>query len=221
MSGQRGPAAGGGRWVEVGPARLERWLDGFVERHGAGPVSVASDAVVVHGADGEVATVSVPFPPLATDDDEPWGGLVGHVLRPRVVGLLLARKGGYAAGVVEGGRLTSSKVGSRHVQGRSAAGGWSQQRFARRREGQAREAAGSAADTAFRILLAEGVRLDALVTGGDRAMVSAVLADDRLRRLSPLVQERFLAVPDPRRDVLVKAVTQALSVRVLLTDPPA
>jgi peptide subunit release factor 1 (eRF1) len=109
--------------------------------------------------------------------------------------------------VVEDGRLTASKVGSRHVQGRSAAGGWSQQRFARRREGQAREAAGAAADTVARVLLPESARLDTLVTGGDRAMVDTVLEEARLKPLRAIVGARFLAVP------------QALAVRVRVEEP--
>ena len=28
------PAAGGGRWVEVDPGRVARWVEGFTDRHG-------------------------------------------------------------------------------------------------------------------------------------------------------------------------------------------
>ncbi|MDX6432918.1 MAG: hypothetical protein QOE54_5284, partial [Streptosporangiaceae bacterium] len=28
------PASGGGRWLEVAPERIARWLAGFGERHG-------------------------------------------------------------------------------------------------------------------------------------------------------------------------------------------
>ena len=31
------PAAGGGRWVEVDPERLSRWVAGFAERQGEFP----------------------------------------------------------------------------------------------------------------------------------------------------------------------------------------
>ena len=44
------PAAGGGRWVEVPPERLARWLDGFAARHGdpavAGTTYTAPDGAV-------------------------------------------------------------------------------------------------------------------------------------------------------------------------------
>jgi hypothetical protein len=198
------PAAGGGRWVTVSPDRLPRWLAGFAERHG----ETSSDGATFTAADGAVAEVEVPFPPLV-------GDLVEHVQRPRTVGVLLVRKGGHAAGVFEAGRLVSSKVGSRHVQGRSAAGGWSQQRFARRREGQADVALQAAADVAVRILLAQP--LDAVVTGGERTAVDAVLADRRLEPLRPLVTGRLLDVPDPRLTVLQTCRWADVWIRVL--DP--
>jgi hypothetical protein len=67
--------------------------------------------------------------------------------------VLLVRLGGYAAGVFTGypPALGPAKVGSRLVHGRSAAGGWSQHRFARRREKQANEALSAAADAAVLI----------------------------------------------------------------------
>ena len=89
-----------------------------------------------------------------------------------------------------GTRMVESKVGQRHVQGRTKAGGQSQQRFARRRDNQARVAYEAAAEHAARIL--DGV--PAVVTGGDHAAVEAVLSD---RRLAGLV--RRAAVPGRAR----------------------
>jgi Actinobacteria/chloroflexi VLRF1 release factor len=79
--------------------------------------------------------------------------LAAHARKPRTVGVLLVRLGGYAAGVFTGYPpvLGAAKVGSRLVHGRSAAGGWSQHRFARRREKQASEALSAAADAAVMI----------------------------------------------------------------------
>ena len=141
--------------MSVPPERLARWLLGFAERHDGATPSYDGNVVRLAGGDGAVAEVEVPFGPLVLDvpdDDAPDGqrdadddliagqrcsaALVAHCLRERRIGVLLVRLGGHAAGVFEGRRLVSSKVGSRQVHGRSAAGGWSQQRFARRREGQ-------------------------------------------------------------------------------------
>jgi hypothetical protein len=141
---------------------LARWLDGFAQRHGAVTTTTTPDEVRLLAQDGSEAVVEVPFPPLT-------GDLVSHVRRDRTVGVLLVRKGGHAIGVFTGDALQDSKVGTRHVQGRTAAGGWSQQRFARRREGQTAVAVQAAADTAARVLLAND--LDAVEAGGDRGMV--------------------------------------------------
>ena len=154
--------------VDVGPERLQRWLDGFAQRHGGVDVMFSPDVVAVTGADGARAEVEVPFPPLPGED---VGALLQHVQRDRTLGVLLVRLGGHACGVFEGSRLVTSKVGSRQVHGRSTAGGWSQQRFARRREGQVRVALGAAAETAARVLLPEVARLDGVVVGGERTAV--------------------------------------------------
>ena len=206
------PAAGGGRWVSVPPERLARWLAGFAERHGAYDVTAGPDQVVLVAADGARAECEVPFPPLQ-------GDLLGHACTDRRVGVLLVRLGGYAAGVFEGDRLVASKVGSRQVHGRSAAGGQSQQRFARRREGQVRVALAAAADNVVRILVPEAPRLDALVVGGDRAAVDEVLTDRRLQPLLPLVSGRLLDVPDPRLKVLQATPELFRAVRIRVVDP--
>ena len=132
--------------------------------------------------------------------------------RPRRIGLLLARKGAVAVGVADGTELVASKVDRAYVQGRTAAGGWSQQRFARRRDNQAKAALGEAAELAVRILLPEAGRLAALVAGGDRRAVDGVLADRRLAPLAALRADRLLDVPEPRHAVLVEAVAAARAV---------
>ncbi|MEP7055566.1 MAG: acVLRF1 family peptidyl-tRNA hydrolase [Actinomycetota bacterium] len=215
------PAAGGGRHVDVAPERLEKWLSGFVENHGAVVCDATPALVRVIAADGALAECEVPFPPLAVDHPAAYADLVAHALRPRRIGVLLVRLGGYAVGVFEGSTLVSSKVGSRQVHGRSAAGGWSQQRFARRREGQARDALSDAADTAVRILLpvAPGPALDAIVLGGDKRAVSAVMEDPRLASLRPRVQPRVIDVPDPRLRVLQDSPRLFRSVRIRVVDP--
>ena len=217
MSGGRpGPAP---RAVDVPAERLAGWLTRFAERHGEVTWTGSGPAVVVTAADGARAECAVPFPPLAVDRAAPYGGLVAHVERARRVGVLLVRKGGYAAGVFDGDRLVASKVGSRLVQGRSAAGGQSQQRFARRRENQAAQAYAAAADVAARILGPESGRLEALVPGGDRRAVDAVLGDSRLARLALLPRGRFLAVPDPRLRVLTTTPEQFRAVGIMVAEP--
>lgn len=197
------------RSVAVAPERLAKWLAGFAERHGLPAYEITPELVTVTGEDGSVARITVPFPPLD-------GDLVEHARKPRRYGVLLVRRGGYGAGVYDGSTVVETKVGSRHVQGGTKAGGWSQQRFARRRENQAREAFAAAADVAARILGAAD--LEALYCGGDRLAIDAVLADKRLAGLRDLVRDPFLAVPDPRARVLAEAAERARNVRIEVTD---
>jgi hypothetical protein len=169
---------------------------------------------------GTVAECVVPFLSCWTPAGDAVEALAAHATAPRRVGVLLVRLGGYAAGVFDGTALVGSKVGSRHVQGRSAAGGWSQQRFARRRANQADQALDAAADTAARILVPAAADLDALVLGGERKAVDRVLAAPALKALAAVpVEPRFLPVPDPRLDVLKTTPAQFRAVTVRLIDP--
>lgn len=206
------PAAGGGRWVTTSPERLQRWLDGFAARHGAVERTFDDSVVRLVAEDGAVAEVEVPFPPLT-------GGLVEHVLRDRRVGVLLVRLGGCACGVFDGPKLVASKVTTRQVHGRIAAGGQSQQRFSRRRDGQVRVMMQASADTAVRVLLPEAGSLDAVVVGGERTAVDDVLADRRLAPLRPLVTGRLLDGPDPRLKVLEASYEQLRQVWIRVVDP--
>jgi len=208
------------RRVEVAAERLSGWLDRFAERNGAVSWDAGPARVTVRAANGAVAVCEVPFPPLEVGTAALYGGLVAHVLTERLVGVLLVRKGGYAAGVFRGTALLSSKVGSRLVQGRSAAGGSSQQRFARRRENQAKRAYGAAADTAVRVLLPEIARLQAVVLGGDRRAVDLTLEDPRLAPLRRLVVGRLLVVSDPRQRILITTPELFRAVHIEITDPP-
>jgi hypothetical protein len=210
------PAAGGGRWVPVAPQRLTRWIDGFAQRHGPAVAQVQPYGVLLRAEDG--ATAELHAPPGATAAAD-LDGFLAEANRPRRLGLLLARKGAVAVGVADGDELVASKVDRAYVQGRTAAGGWSQQRFARRRDNQAKAALGEATELAVRILLPEAGRLAALVAGGDRRAVDGVLADRRLGPLAALRAERLLDVPEPRHAVLVEAVAAARAVHILIREP--
>ena len=209
------PAAGGGRWVDVAPDRLTRWLNGFTGRHGHTTVAVTDGLVHLSAADGSVAQLYPPpgAPPSATVED-----FVDEALTERRIGLLLARQSAVAVGIAAGPTLVSSKVDTSYVQSRTAAGGWSQQRFARRRENQAKAAGQQAAAIAVRLLLPELATLACVVTGGDRRTVDGVLADPRLAPVAAIRAERFLDVPEPRRTVLEQAVAQARAIRIRVVD---
>jgi len=225
----KNPAAGGGRWVDVPPERLVSWIVTFGRRHGgAGPVSrdQAGASVTFTAADQATAECHPPFPPLKPFPDGPdpaaaAGLIVAHAVADRTVGVLLVRLGGYAVGVFTGTppRLVSSKTGSRPVHGRSAAGGWSQQRFARRRENQAATALRAAADAAAGVFGRYGADgLDAVVLGGDKRAIAGLRGDERLAPYLDRAAGRFLTVPDPRPAVLRDIPSAYLAIRIRLTE---
>jgi hypothetical protein len=200
---------------DIPPERLERWLERWTALHGEiTEERTAPERLTLTAADGAVLDLDPPFPPLR---GKGVAGLLAHVRRDRVVGVLLVRLGGHATGVFSGRRLVTSKVDSRFVKGRHRKGGSSQRRFERRREGQARQALEQAADTAARVLLPHKRDLDAVVLGGDRAALREVMEDARLRVLRPLLVEPVLEVPEPRLKVLEATPDAFLATRLTVS----
>ena len=196
--------------VLVPAARCERWVANFGSRHDGVALAVTDGRLAGAAPDGSTFTAALPFD-TAYHGPAEAGALAAAVAAPADWGLLLVRKGGFAVARLAGETVTGSKVGQRHVQGRTKAGGQSQQRFARRRDNQARQAYEAAAGHAVRLLAGTPV----LVTGGDHGAVEAVLAD---ARLGSRVAGRWLPVPDPRRRVLEAAVEDAMSVEFVVEN---
>lgn len=186
---RRHPAA---RTVLVPPARLDGWVERFGRRHGE-PTATRDEHMV---------TLTAPDGAEASYDPTPG---------PERFGLVLTRRGGYAVGLVDGDRLVASKCGTRYVQGRTKAGGQSQQRYARRRGNQASALVRDCTAACDRVLAGTS----GLVTfrGGDRELVGQVLAAIRVD-LAPA--DRWLDVREPRHAVLEEAVGQARAVPVHL-----
>jgi hypothetical protein len=142
----------------------------------------------------------------------------GEALQP-AFGVLLVRRAGYAVARYRGGEVVERKVGSRHVHGRTAAGGWSQQRYARRRANQADEVAAAAAAWADRILGPDAEPAPQfLVTGGDRPLLAAARA-----LLAPAVAALptpiHLAVGTPETAVLATVPDRVLVVGIEVHEP--
>jgi len=237
-TGSRG--TGPARRIEVDPERIVKWVNGFAERHGelhgiaGSPTwSSAQRLVTLTAADGATAVLE-PFAPgdggvpgdgeVPADSRDPGRrgelkGLAGWATPPTSVALVLIRRGGYAVGLGQGPELIAHKVGTRYVQSRTAAGGWSQHRFARRRDNQADALVVSVIEHTRRVVLASPT--DALVVGGDRSLVRDVLADPRLARLARLPRRELFDLPDPKLVVLKQALRRGRAVRITLSEPDA
>ena len=231
------------KWFDVPAERFARWIAGFATRHGVPATDAPAGSLAAVTAPGRV-TFTAPdgataqcHPPFAESFTVPGGdgpgrpgpaalvaAITAHASAPRVTGVLLVRLGGYAAGVFTGypPALADAKTGSRPVHGRSAAGGWSQQRFARRREKQASEAVRAAADAAALVFGRwPGAPLDAFVLGGDKRAAAELQGDPRLAPYLARATARFITVPDPKRSVLQATPAQFAAVRIMLTEPAA
>src|ERR1700733_2365691 len=102
------PASGGGKYVEISPARVSGWFLRFGERHqGIRQTELTDHQVTVVATDGSTAVAQVPFAPLRTVNGGrlEWRAgqpplyyerlvvddLVAHLHVPRRIGLLLVR----------------------------------------------------------------------------------------------------------------------------------
>ncbi len=202
--------------MSVPVRRLLPWLEGFESRHGVFTRERSDEPAGwnLTAADGAAAVlhappwlVQIPHDPVALADVRP------------VFGTVLVRRAGYAVARFCGSERVEAKVGRRHIHGRTAAGGWSQQRYARRRSNQADEIAAAAAMAADRIIVARP-EVEFLVTGGDRQLLAEVLraADPRLGEL-PIGAHLGMGTPDA--SILAGIPDRVLAVQVDLHGPAA
>lgn len=205
------------------PQRFQRWWEKFFADHPGVEVRTAQGGVELISVDGSIARFTGWYP--VSPGEDPRARLLEM---PRQLGLILLRRGGYSIGYATdvadagGGKLRDHKTGTRYVQSRTSAGGWSQQRFARRRENQAEELVRVAADHAVRILgpiMIDGGPSSGLVLGGDEFLTHELLADPRLERLRHLPRREFHDIPDPRFKLLQEILGRSTTVRVAVHNP--
>lgn len=183
----------------------------------------SATGLVVFWSDAARIVVAPPFPVEGASarpgfDTEPLRELL---LRPRTLGVALVRLGGYSVGLYRHGAWQETKTGGRFVKNRHRKGGQSQRRFERIREGQIREHFDDVAELIRLRLLPRATELDALVLGGDRHTIQALLRRAPLPPpLAAKLLPRTIDVPEPRREVLERSPTAIWSSRVLVVRDP-
>jgi len=205
------------RVVVVPPERLVGWTERFAERHGAVTTEPLPDdvsAIRLIAADGAVATCR---PPMPGSFDTPAD--VVESMHNERIGLLVIRKGGFSVGAAEGTEIIAHRTGSRYLQGRTAAGGWSQQRYARRRDNQADAGYALSGKAVEEVVLPLISTLTRVVAGGDRAAVRTVLGQRGLEPVARLLSPAMLAVGPPKRTSLDELLAKARLIHIELAEP--
>ncbi len=184
-------------------------------------VALAGCGLVGLRAGGRGLLIAPPFPVtetfLAMDwDDEPLRAIMEADFD---VGVVLVRLGRFSVAVFRGGKLLDSKTDSRYVKGKHHAGGTSQLRYTRVRDGQIKRLYNKVCEETRAHLLPPVARLDYLVLGGERFTLNGLLKEcPALAALQPITLNRRLNIRDPKRDTLPQVAAMLTESRVWTID---
>ena len=184
-----------------GRAWLERLshLDRLVLRSDTGLIGLR--------AGSRALLILPPFPVSQSTLSATWDAApLLALLEPQyTVGVVLLRLGRFSVAVYRGQSLLTSKTDARYVKGRHHAGGTSQKRFERVREGQVHRLYGKTCEAVKSQFDSIQEPLDFVLLGGDKFTLDGFLKEcSYLKQLRGKVLERRLNVRDPKRDTLEK-----------------
>lgn len=171
-----------------------------------GDVALKSDTGVVGLQAGNHALVIIPpFPVLETKLVANWDTtpLLELLVADYLLGVVLLRLGRFSVAVYRGDQLVASKTDARFVKGRNRAGGSSQRRFERIREGQMRRIYDKTCEATSTQFEPFARQLDYVVLGGERITLNNFRkVCPYLERFQDKVLDRRLNIRDPKRDTL-------------------
>ena len=165
--------------------------------------------------------IAPPFPVTETFvaldwDDAPLRRILDSDV---TVGVVLVRLGRFSVAVFRGGELADSKTDSRYVKGRHHAGGTSQLRYTRVRDGQIKRLYDKVCEETRAHLLPPVAKLDYLILGGERFTLNGLLKEcPALASLQPITLKRRLNIRDPKRDTLPQVAAMLTESRVWTID---
>ena len=153
----------------------------------------------------EALVVAPPFPVDTNQLHDHWGPspLLALLRADYTVGVVLLRLGRFSVAVYQGDRLLSSKTDARYVKGKHHAGGTSQLRFQRIREGQIRKIYDKTCEAVQAQFAPYARDLDYVFLGGEKITLNGLLkVCPSLQRFSQITLNRRINVRDPKRDAL-------------------
>ena len=170
------------------------------------PAVLQSDTGIAGLRAGEQTLVIIPPFPLPQDEVTPsWdpSPLLSLLATEYTVGVVLLRLGRFSVAVYQGERLASSKTDARYVKGRHHAGGTSQKRFQRIREGQMRRIYDKTCLAVRTQFSPYTQQLDYILLGGDRFTLNGFLkVCPYLEQFQRIILDRRLNIRDPKHDTL-------------------
>ncbi len=177
-----------------------------------------SDTGIVALRAGCRALVIVPPFPLPENSLAPaWDAspLLALLGTEYTIGVVLLRLGRFSVAWYQGERLLSSKTDARYVKGRHHAGGTSQKRFQRIREGQMRRLYDKTCEAVQRQFGPIADQLDYVLLGGEKFTLDGFLkACPYMERWRDKILGRRLNVRDPKRDTLQRVAGMLSESRV-------
>ena len=213
------------QWAETRDPALREWrrfLSPALEGPG-GDALLKSDTGLVAFRSGEQGLViQPPFPVelqsvVDTWDEAPLRNLLST---DYTVGVVLLRLGRYLVAVFKGADPLVTKTDTRYVKGKHQAGGTSQLRFKRIREGQMRKLFDEACGVVGSRFVPHDRDMDYILLGGEKLTLNGFLkVCPYLQQRRNIILNRRLNIRDPKRDTLETVAGMLRQSRVWCIDP--
>jgi hypothetical protein len=174
-------------------------------------------AVMLGSQDGAVAVLP-PFRIPESKSYDRWqpDDILAILSREYTIGVVLLRLGRYAVGLFKGSRLVDWKTDTRYVKGRHRAGGTSQKRFERIREGQMRGIFDEACTVVKDKFGALEQEIEFISLGGEKHTLLGFLDRcDFLQRLNSRILPRILDIRVPNLKSLNRVLPKIYESRVI------
>ena len=196
------------RWPESRDADLREWrrfLAPAIDGPGGGALLNSDTGLAAFRVGERGLAVLPPFPVGESAVSAEWDEQPLRLLLSAeyTVGVVLLRLGRYLVAVFKGTEPVVTKTDTRYVKGKHHAGGTSQLRFKRIREGQMRKLFDEACGVVSDRFRPHERDMDYILLGGERLTLSGFLkVCPYLQRRQDIILDRRLNIRDPKHDTL-------------------